>query len=641
VTAAGVAAVLALLAAGYFYFHRKPALTDKDTIILADFTNRTGDPDFNDTLRQGLAVELGQSPFLSLVPDRRIQGTLRLMGRAPDSPLTADVAREVCERTFSAAVVEGSIARLGSQYVLGLRAINCRTGEALDDEQVQVSKKDDVLNALSQVAKKFRSKAGESLASVKEHGSTLVEATTPSLEAWKLYTAAGKVGLSENNAGAVPLLQRAIQIDPNFAMAYAMLGRIYGDVWEPDLAAERIRKAYELREHASEPERFFITLSYHMQVTGNLEEAQRTGELWQKTYPRALDAFGLTAGIYQSLGNFEKSIEDCKRAIEINPNFPPARVNLAWAYLALERYTDAERTIQHASERKIVIPDLLILPYVIAFFKGDRAGMEWAAAQAKNSSGAADWITNIEAFVLAYAGHLQQARTMTRRATSMAAQAHQQERAAMFEAGAAVREAFFANASEAKENAHAALQLSKNRDVEYGAAFALAVSGDSAKSQALVNDLNKRFPEDTCVQFTYLPAVRATIALNSGNSSEAIELLKGAEPYDVAYTCSWFGSFGSLYSPYVRGEAELAAHRYSEAAGEFQKVLGHPGIVFADPVRVMAHLQLGRTFAMAGDTAKAKAAYQDLFALWKGGDHDIPIVFEVGPIQLGSDSSPA
>jgi eukaryotic-like serine/threonine-protein kinase len=612
----------------WFVMRRSPVLTEKDTIVLADFTNKTGDADFDQTLRQGLAVALGESPFLSLVPDQRIQGALRLMGKPPDSPLIADVAREVCERTFSAAVVQGSISRLGSKYVLGLSASNCRTGEVLDDQQVQVATKEDVLNALDQVAGKFRRKAGESLASVKEHATTLVEATTPSLEAWKLYTAAWKVGLSANNEGAVPLLRRAIEIDPKFAMAYAFLGRIYADMWEPDLAAESTRKAYELRGRASDLEWFFITLNYHLEVTGNLEEAQRVGELWQRTYPRDPAGFVGSSGVYQAIGNFPKSVEVCKRSIEIDPTFPPGPVNLAWTYLALENYAEAERTVQQAVGRKLVVPDLLILPYFLAFYRGDRAGMGRAAAQARNSPGGADWITNIEAFVLAYEGHLQQARTMTRRAMDLAAQAHQPERAAMFEAGAAVREALLGNASDAKQRAHAALELSKNRDVEYGAAFALAAAGDSVKSGVLVNDLSKRFPEDTCVRFTYLPVVRATMALNGGNSSEAIELLKGAESYDVAFTCSWFGSFGSLYSPYVRGEAYLASHRYAEAAGEFQKVLGHPGIVFTDPVRVTARIRLGRTLALLGHKAKAKAVYQDFLRLWKDADSDIRILNE-------------
>ncbi len=511
--------------------------------------------------------------------------------------------------------------------MLGLTASNCRTGEVLEDQQVQVAKKEDVLSALGELAGRFRRKAGESMASVKEHAIPLA-GSTPSLEAWKLYASAWKVGLSGNNDGAVPLLQRAIEIDSGFAAAYALLGRIYGDMWEPELASASLRKAYELRERASEPERFFITLNYYSQVTGNLEEVRRTAELWQKVYPRDVGGFVAACVVYQSLGNFRKAVEDCKRAIDIDPDFAPNFVNLAWAYVALEDYAAAERTVRQAVERRLAIPDLLIQPYFLAFYRGDLAGMESAAAQAKNSTGAADWITNIEAFVLAYRGHVQGARTMMRRARDLAVQTHQPERAAMFEAGGAVRDALFGNASEAKQEAQAALKLSKNRDVEYGAAFALAAAGDSVKPRVLADDLEKRFPEDTCVRFAYLPVVRAMVALNGGNSSEAIELLKAAEPYDVAFTCSWFGSFGSLYPAYVRGEAYLGAHRYGEAADEFQKVLAHPGIVFTDPVRVTAQLQIARTFAMSGDRARAKAVYRDLLMLWKDADSDIPILKE-------------
>jgi serine/threonine protein kinase/tetratricopeptide (TPR) repeat protein len=621
-------AIGGLGAAGYLYTHRAPKLTNKDTIVVADFTNRTGDADFDQTLRQGLAVELGQSPFLSLVPDKRVQGTLRLMSRPENTPATGDVAREICERTFSAAVVQGSISRLGGQYVLGLHATNCGSGDVLFDEQVQVSRKDDVLNSLSQVARKFRTKAGESPATVKDHSIPIIEATTPSLAAWKLYCDAYKVAGTENNAGAIPLLQRAIQIDPNFAMAYAFLARVYADSWQLVLAAENIRKAYELRDRASDTERFFITVNYHQQLTGNLEEAERTAELWNATYPRDVDALTLLSSIYENLGKYEKSAEVAKRAIEMNPNFPPGLANLAWTYLFLERYADAEKTVQQAAERKINFPDLTILPYLIAFYKGDRAGMERAAARGRENPESADWMTNTESFVLAYYGHLQQARTMTRRAVDMEKQAHQPERAAMYEAGAAVREAFFGNAVEARQRAKAALELSKGRDPEYGAAFALAFAGDIAGSQPLASDLEKRFPEDTCVKFTYLPIHRALVALNRGEATGAIEQLQGAAPYDLAIPCSGFGYFGNLYAPYVRGEAYLASHRYAEAAVEFQKVLDHPGIVFTDPVRVKARMQLGRSFAMAGDKTKAKAAYQEFLALWKDADADIPVLKE-------------
>jgi eukaryotic-like serine/threonine-protein kinase len=620
------AAVAGLGVAGYFYSRHAPKLTDKDTIVLADFNNKTGDSDFDETLRQGLAVELGQSPFLSLVPDQRIRGTLRLMGRSDNSPVSGDVAREICERTSSAAAVQGSISRLGSAYVLGLRATNCRTGEILDDEQVQAAKKENVLNALTQIASKFRTKAGESFATVKEHGTSLAEATTPSLEAWKLYSTALKMGTSENVAGVVPLLQHAIQIDPKFAMAYAFLGRVYGDTQDPVLAAENIRKAYELRDRASDPERFFIMGAYYMQVTGNLEEAQRAGETWTQTYPREPDAWNLLSAIYQNLGKYEKSVEAAQRAVAINPDFAPGPVNLAWAYLFLERYADAERTVQRASERKLAVPDLLMLPYVIAFYKGDGAGMDRAAAFGADNPETADWMTNTEASVQAYSGHLKHARTMASRAMDLARQAHQQERAAMFEAGAAVREAFFGNAADARQDAKAALKQSKSRDVEYGAAFALAVSGNPPAAQALASDLEKRFPEDTYVRFTYLPILHSVIALQHEDYASAIEQLQIAAPYDAAIPGSWFGSFGCLYSPYVRGEAYLAAHRYGEAAGEFQKILDHPGIVFTDPVRARARLQLGRAFASAGDRTKAKAAYQDLLTLWKDADVDIPML---------------
>jgi eukaryotic-like serine/threonine-protein kinase len=409
-------------------------------------------------------------------------------------------------------------------------------------------------------------------------------------------------------------------------MAYASLARSYADSWQSALAAENIRKAYELRDRASDTERFFITMNYHQQLTGNLEEAERTGELWSATYPRDLAAYSLLSGIYQNLGKYQRSADAAERAVEINPNFPPGAANLAWTYLFLERYADAGKTVQQAVERRINFPDLIILPYVIAFYKGDQAGMERAAARGRDNPESADWITNTEASVLAWRGHLHRAGTMTRRAVDMESQAHQPERAAMYEAGAAVREAFFGNASEARKRAKAALDLSRARDVVYGAAFAFAISGDDAGSQSLADDLEKRFPEDTCVRFTYVPIIRSLRALNQKDSSSALEYLEAAVPYDLAIPCSWFGFFGILYAPYVRGQAFLAAHRYTEAATEFQKVVDHPGIVFTDPVRAVTLLQLGRVLALAGDRTKARAAYQNFLTLWKEADPDIPLL---------------
>ncbi len=622
------AAVLAFFVAGYFYFHRAPKLTDKDTIVLADFINTTGDPVFDGTLRQGLAVQLEQSPFLSLVSEQRIQRALRLMGQPADVRLTPELAKEVCERTTSAAVLEGSIVSLGSQYVLGLRGKNCRTGDVLAEEQAQAARKEDVLNALSQIASKFRTRVGESLTTVEKYDTPLAEATTPSLEALKAYSAAWKVFSSTGQATALPLFKRAIEIDPKFAMAHALLGRAYYDIGESDLSAESATKAYQLRDRASDREKFFITASYDLTVTGNLEKAQQTCEAWAQTYPREMPPHGFLSGvIYPVSGKYEKAVEEGKKVIELDPDFAMGYNVLAGSYVALLRLGEAANTLQRASDRKLEIPDFLVDRYDIAFLKGDHAGMEREVARSQGKSGEEDLISDLEAFGLAYSGHLQQARRKSQRAVDLAQQAAQRERAALFETGAALREAFFGNAPEARQSAMAALDLSKDREVEYGAAFALALAGDSSRSQTLASDLEKRFGEDTSVRFSYVPALRAFLALNHGEPAKAIELLQIAVPYELgAPQSSFFGFFGALYPVYVRGEAYLAAHQSAQAAAEFQRILDHRGIVFSDPIGALAHLQLGRAFALSGDKAKAKTAYQDFLTLWKDADPDIPIL---------------
>jgi tetratricopeptide (TPR) repeat protein/predicted Ser/Thr protein kinase len=625
--AAVTAAALAALAGGYFYFHRSPKLTDKDTIVLADFRNTTGDPVFDGTLRQGLTVQLEQSPFLSLVSDDRIQQTLKFMGRPADAPLNPEAAREVCERLASAAVLDGSIERLGSQYVLGLRAKNCRTGDVLDVEQVQAAKKEDVLNALSQIASRFRTRVGESLATVEKHSTPLAEATTSSLEALKAYSLGRKVALSTSMAAAVPHLQRVIQIDPKFAMAYAFLGRTYGDIGESVLAAENNTKAYQLRDRASDAEKFFIEATYYSQVTGNLEKAQQTFELWAQTYPREGVAPGILSGsIYPTFGQFEKTVEEAMKAIAIDPENAPPYGNLAYAYAALNRLGEADDTLQRAFERKIDSSDLVLLRYDIAFVRGDQAEMERDVAWVRGKTEAEDSFSNHEAFVLAYSGHLQRARIKSQHAADLAREPAP-ERAALYEAGSALREAFFGNAPAARRYAREALDLSKGRDVEYGAAFALALSGDSSHAQELASDLEKRFPEDTSVRSSYLPALRGVLALNRGDARNAIELLRAAAAYELGFPGSTaVGFFGGLYPIYVRGEAYRAAHQGAEAAAEFQKIVDHPGIVFSDPVGLVARLQLARALVLAGDTDKAKTAYQDFLTLWKGADPDVPIL---------------
>ncbi len=621
-------AVLAFFAAGYFYLHRTPKLTDKDTIVLADFINTTGDPVFDGTLRQGLAVQLEQSPFLSLVSDAQIQKTLRLMSQPADARLTADLAREVCQRTGSAAVLEGSVASLGSQYVLWLRAKNCSTGTVLDEEQVQAARKEDVLRALSHMAARFRTRVGESLTTVKKLDTPLEEATTPSLEALKAYSAAWKIAFSTGFADAVPFLQRAITIDPNFASAYAYLGRIYSDIGEPVLSAESTKEAYRLRDHASDREKFFITATYDQQVTGDLDKTQQTCELWVQTYPRDAVPHALLSGfIYQPFGKYEKAIAEAKKAIELDPDVTPGYVNLAYSYAYLDRLGEAENAIQRASDRQLEIPEVLLLRYYFAFLRNDKSGMAREASRAKGKPGAEDWMSYSEALVLARSGQLQLARATLRRALDLALQAGQRERAAAYETGAAVWEAFFGNASAARRKATEALALSNGRDVEYGAAFALALAGDSSHSQVLANDLGRRFPEDTYVRFTYVPTLRALLELSQHEPSKSIELLHTTVPYELALTgINQFGFIGNLYPAYVRGEVYLAEKQGTEAAREFQKIPDHRGLIFADPVDARARLQLARALAMGGNNAKAKAAYQDFLTLWKDADPDIPIL---------------
>jgi serine/threonine protein kinase/tetratricopeptide (TPR) repeat protein len=627
-TVVAAVAILFLGGVGALYLRHTPTLTEKDTMVLADVANTTGDPVFDETLRQGLAVQLGQSPYLSLVSEDRIQHLLGLMGQARDARLTPAVAKEVCERASSAAVLEGSIAPLGSQYVLGLRARNCRTGEVLDEEQVQAATKEDVLHALSQVAARFREHIGESVATLERHDTPLPEVTTASLEALKAYSTAWRVWFSTGPAATVAHLQRALEIDPQFALAHAFLGRVYAELWEPVRAAESAGTAYGLRHRVSDPERFFIMVPHDLDVTGNLERARQTAEAWADTYPHDARPRGLLSWIHQQLGKYEASIEEGKKAVALNPDFPPGYANLAWAYVQLSRLTEAEDTLRQAAEHQVAFPEFLVLRYYIAVLRGDHARMQREAAQSEGNADVGDWILHAEACVLAHAGHLQRARAKSRQAVDLARQAgHKRERAALWEAGAAVREALFGNATEATQHAAAARELSQGRDVAYGVALALAFTGDIAGSQALAKDLETA-TEDTYVQFTYLPTLRALWALSLGETSTALDLLQTAAPYELAIPGSVTGIYGSLYPLYVRGQAHLLARRGAQAAAEFQQILDYPGIVFADPVAAVARLQLARAFVMSGETAKARSAYQDFLTLWMDADQEIPILQE-------------
>jgi eukaryotic-like serine/threonine-protein kinase len=626
------AAILGLSAAAYFYFHRAPRLTDKDTIVLADFDNKTGDPLFDDTLRRGLSVELQQSPFLSLVSDMQVQEALALMGRPKEVRLTAEIAQQICERTGSAAILEGSIASLGSQYVLGLRAENCATGSILDQEQALASTREDVLSSLSQIARRFRTKVGESLATVKKHATPLEEATTPSLEALKAFSIGMKVNVTAGNAASMPFFHRAVEIDPQFAMAYANLGLCYSALGESVLSAESTTKAWQLRDRVSERERYFIDFLYDRQVTGNLEKAYQTLESWLQTYPRGGEPptpQDLLGGIStHGTGRYERAIEMEQKEIADKPGFFFGYHGLASSYFLLDRFSEAKSILDRASERRLEEPTLLVLRYNIAALKGDQDEMDRAVALARGKHGAEHPVAHAEALALARSGRLQAARQSSSRAVDLALQEGEREAGGSYRAARAVWEAAYGNAAEGKRSAIAALDLSKGRDVEYAAALALALAGDSSRSEALAGDLEKRFPEDTFVKFTYAPVLHALSLLDQGKPADSVERLQVALRYELAVTGLNFNHFylGGLHSTYVRGKALAATHRYSESAGEFQKIFDHRGLVGLDPISALAHLQIGRVYALSGDYAKARTSYQDFLTLWKDADPDIPIL---------------
>jgi len=630
---AGVIGALALLMFNVRK-HRAPVLTEKDTIVLADFTNTTGDPVLDGTLRQVMAVELGKSPRLSVLSDARISETLRLMVRAPDAKLTPDAAFEICERTESAAVVEGSIARLESQYLLGLRARNCRTGDILDQEQERAASKDDVLKELGQMANRLGSRAAESLPSVKKEPSLPAEATTPSLEAWKSYSAAMKAyQRTAQSAEAISLLKRAIELDPRFATAYAQLGGTYFSLGESELGAQNIAKAYELRDRVSDRENYLITFGYHREVTGNLELARQTLESWIQKYPGDLFPHGYLSGFTSpGTGHYDRAVEEGQKAIELDPDFAIGYENVAFAYVYLNRLPEAEALLHKASERKIEVVQFSLLRYFIAFLRNDKAAMEGEMTQRRVKLEAQGWFEHQEAMTLAYQGRLKEADGLSARAVSLARQGGMAGRAAMFQGAGAVWNALFGNRAEAQRSALAALALSRSRDADYGPAFALALLHNSAQAHKIEDDLEKRYPQDTSVRFSYLPTLRALEALNQDDPAKALEMTQAAAPYDLAVpgTAYFTGAsfFGALYPVYVRGLAYSRMGRHREAAAEFRKILDHPGIVLNDPVGPMSRLQLARAFALSGDKARSKTAYQVFLTLWKDADPDIPILRE-------------
>ncbi|MGA9142523.1 MAG: tetratricopeptide repeat protein [Candidatus Acidiferrales bacterium] len=632
-------AFLVILVAGVvsswlLYSRKTPALTNKDTIVLSDFDNKTGDAVFDDTLRQGLSVQLEQSPFLSLISESKINQTLKLMGRHAGNPLTPEVTREVCQRTGSKAMLTGSIVSLGSQYVIGLKAVNCQSGDLLAEAQEQAAGKERVLKALDAAAVDLRSKLGESLSTVQEYATPLADATTPSLEALKAFSLGQKTRSTKGSTAALPFYKSAVELDPNFAYAYSALAVCYENLNEAGLAAEYARKAHELREKVSERERFSIEAHYYQFVTGELEKTAQTFEQWQQTYPRNFAPYTNLGVISFILGNYEKALNEYREALRIEPNNLNIYVGLGFTYMSLSRLDEAKAVLKQAEDRKLEGEYLLLNRYELAFLKGDATELDRLASASMREPGTEDFLLSTRSDTLAWFGKFKSARELTRKAMDYAENNGARETAAGYQAESALREVEAGRRDQARADAHAALKLAPNRDVKAMAALALALAGDTAGSDKLAAELSKEFPLDTRVQRYWLPSVRAAVAMDHNDPNRAVELLKETSAIDLGQPTAVFTV--ALVPVYLRGAAYLALRDGNRAAAEFQKFVDYRGVVINFSWGALARLELARAFALEAQSAqgpaadaaraKARAAYQDFLTLWKDAAPDIPIL---------------
>jgi len=633
-----VPVLVALLVAGGLYYrsHRSKPLTDKDTIVPADFANSTGDAVFDDTLKTALNLSLRQSPFLNMLSDSAVEKTLQEMTRPASTKLTPEVAREVCQRAQSKAYIVGSIATLGSEYVLGLKAVNCQSGDTLAQEQVTAASKEKVLDALGEAASKLRGELGESLATVQKFDVPLSEATTSSLEALKAYTLGEKAHREKGTAAGLPYHQRAIELDPNFAMGYEEVGSDYSTLGEVGRGIEYFTKAFQLREHASEREKLHITADYYSNVTGELDKAAQTYQEEIQAYPREYRAHLDLGNQYASLGQYEKARDAYSQSLRLTPDHAGIYANLANTQLALQRFDEARQTIRQAEARKVDVYLLHNALYALSFLGADFSGMEeqlkWFAGKPEENSG-----LSLASDTEAYAGHVRKARQLSKQSVDSAIRADSKETGAIWQEIAAQREAAFGNATDAKQEAAQGLKLyPTSQGVEVEAALAFAMADDTTRAESLAQDLNQRFQLDTQMQSLWLPSIRAQLALNKKNSAAALSALQPALPPIEFGTIPFVINSSCLYPTYVRGEAYLAAGQGGAAAAEFQKILDHSGIVWNCWTGALAHLGVARANALQARTSqgadadaarvRALAAYKDFLTLWKDADPDIPIL---------------
>jgi Flp pilus assembly protein TadD len=655
-----------ILAGGLYYrSHQSKSLTDKDTIVLADFANSTGDPVFDDTLKTALNVSLRQSPFLNVLSDSEVAKTLQQMTRPASTKLTPEVARELCQRAGSKAYIGGSVGSLGSEYVLGLKAVNCQSGDTLAEEQVTAKSKEKALDALGEAASKLRGELGESLATVRKFDIPLVQATTPSLEALKAYSLGYRAQVEKADfPSAILFFQRATSLDANFAMAYAALGTNYRNLGKPARAAENTRKAYELRERVSEREKFYIASHYEDDVNGDLEASRKIKELWLQTYPRDYLVAASLGTTYSILGEHSKALAAHQQALKLDPESALSYAGIVFAHLNLNRLDEAKAAAQEARAHNLDSPQIHYALYAAYFVQHDAAGMEREAAGLRGKAGEEDGVLSLESDTAAYDGQFSRARELTRRAIASAQRGDEKETAADYEAEAALREVLVGNMDLARQQALAALALSRTRDVEAISAIVLGLGGRSAEVMRLTKDLTQQFPKDTIVQSEYLPMIRAATILGMDRGPKdadmAIEALVAAAPYELGSTAENL-SF-ALYPAYLRGESYLAARQGAAAVNEFLKLVDHSGVVGNEPIGALAYLGLGRAYALdarpgavpatvagaprpniriqvkrqdagitVGETSvlqKARASYQHFFSLWGDAEPGVPILKE-------------
>jgi tetratricopeptide (TPR) repeat protein len=627
-----------LLISGGLYYrsHRSNPLTDKDTIVLADFVNSTGDAIFDDTLKTALNISLRQSPFLNLLSNSDVAKTLQLMTRPADTRLSPDVARELCQRAGSKAYLAGAIGSLGSEYVLGLKAANCQSGDTLAQEQVTAASKEKVLDALGAAASKLRGELGESLATVQKFDVPLQQATTPSLDALKALSMGRKASNEKGDAAALTYHQRAIELDPNFALAYTAAGADYSNLGQLELANKYYSKAFQLREHASEREKLAITADYYLNVTGELDKAAQTYQEEIENYPRSSVAYGNLGVVFALEGQYKKAAEATQQLILLTPDVVSSYVNLTNYALAVQRFDEA-RQIIHEQAPKLDDFAFHNALYALAFLGADSKAMaeqqQWFASKPETENYGLSLASDTEA----YAGHLGKARELTKRAVDSAIRGDSKETGAIFRDNAALREAAYGNPAEARQMAIAAVKLAPaSQGVEVEAALAFALAGDAARAEFFAQDLGRRFPLDTQMQSLWLPAIQAQLALDGKNSTSAQNIPQAASPLEFGQIV-FVSNLSCLYPVYVRGQAYLAAGQGSAAAAEFQKILEHSGIVWNCWTGALAHLGVARANALQSRTSdadadaarlRALAAYKDFLTLWKDADSDIPILKE-------------